>query len=148
MCIPVLFVVLCVLLQPGIVLYDRMVMNAAAAEGCRMLATRSSQAGFDDERCIAAIKRHLGSVPPVDVFHVHEPDCTWHVRLEGDENSEQVSVAISTKVRMLPLVGAVSAAVGLAGPDGCIDLEVTCSQATQPGWVGAPAPAEWVAARE
>ena len=31
--IPVLFTVLLLLIQPGIILYDRMVMNYAAAEG-------------------------------------------------------------------------------------------------------------------
>ena len=36
--IPVLFVLLLLLLQPGIVLYDRMVMRGAAAEACRPLS--------------------------------------------------------------------------------------------------------------
>ena len=45
--IPLVFLLLLLLLQPGILLYDRMVMNAAAAEGCRMLATRSADAGVD-----------------------------------------------------------------------------------------------------
>ncbi len=42
--VPVLFIVLLLLLQPGILLYDRIVMQGAAAQGCRLLAT-STQAG-------------------------------------------------------------------------------------------------------
>ncbi len=33
--LPVLFLLVLLLVQPGIVLYDRMVMASAAAEGCR-----------------------------------------------------------------------------------------------------------------
>ena len=146
-CIPVLFVVLCMLLQPAILLYDRMVMNAAASEGCRLLATASAASGLDEARCIAIVKRHLGSVPPVDIFHVHEPSCSWQVQVEGDESSLQTKVSISTKVRMLPLLGAASAAVGLADAEGCVTVHVECEQATQPAWVGSPDPSAWAGAR-
>ena len=146
-CIPILFVVLCVLLQPGIILYDRMVMQAAASEGCRLLATRSGQAGYDDQRCIEVVKRHLGAIPSTDIFHVHEPACTWNVQVEGDESSQQVCVSISTKVRLLPLVGAATSVVGLADADGCMELSVACSQPTQPAWAGAPSPGSWVSQR-
>ena len=37
--IPVMFLLLLLLIQPGIVLYDRLVMGNAAAEACRLLAT-------------------------------------------------------------------------------------------------------------
>ena len=43
--IPVLFTALLLLLQPGILLYDRMVMQGAAAEGCRLLATKTAALG-------------------------------------------------------------------------------------------------------
>ena len=43
--IPVLFVAMLLLIQPGIVLYDRMVMANAAAEGCRVLATSTDAYG-------------------------------------------------------------------------------------------------------
>ncbi|MGN1361061.1 MAG: TadE/TadG family type IV pilus assembly protein [Eggerthellaceae bacterium] len=39
--IPLLFGGMLMLLQPGILLYDRVVMEGAAAEGCRVLATAS-----------------------------------------------------------------------------------------------------------
>ncbi len=37
--VPVLMVLVLVLVQPGIILYDRIVMEGAAAAGCRLLAT-------------------------------------------------------------------------------------------------------------
>ena len=43
--IPVLFLLLLMLLQPGIVLYDRIVMGSAAAEACRLLATSTDARG-------------------------------------------------------------------------------------------------------
>ncbi|MBQ9069707.1 MAG: pilus assembly protein, partial [Eggerthellaceae bacterium] len=55
--IPVLFVLLLMLVQPGIVLYDRIIMRHAAAEGCRLLATRSVSSGMTDEKCIQIVKR-------------------------------------------------------------------------------------------
>ena len=42
--IPLLFGGMLMLLQPGILLYDRVVMEGAAAEGCRVLATASGGA--------------------------------------------------------------------------------------------------------
>lgn len=61
--LPVLMVLLLLLIQPGIVLYDRMVMQAAAAEGCRLLATSTDSLGAMDEACEAFVRHRLGSVP-------------------------------------------------------------------------------------
>ena len=146
-CIPVLFVLLCLLLQPSILLYDRMVMNAAAAEACRLLVTRSDLSGIDEQRCIAIVKRHLGAVPPVDIFHVHNSGCTWQIELTGDENASEVSVRISTQVKLLPFAGFTASLAGLAGSDGCMQLEVEYSQATQPPWVEQPDPSGWATSR-
>ena len=43
--IPVLFTALLLLVQPGMVLYDRMVMAAAATDACRVLAVKTDAAG-------------------------------------------------------------------------------------------------------
>ena len=51
--LPVLFVGLLLLMQPGILLYDRLVMQAAASEGCRLLATKTAAAG-DMAECTKA----------------------------------------------------------------------------------------------
>ena len=74
--IPVLLVALLLLMQPGILLYDRLVMNAAASEACRLLATKTDAAGDMAESCEAFVRRRLGAVPPVSCFHVHEGGCS------------------------------------------------------------------------
>ena len=61
--IPVIFIVMMVLLQPGIILYDRMVMNHAAAEACRMLATSTGSADSSKERCEELIEYLALNVP-------------------------------------------------------------------------------------
>lgn len=38
--IPVTLLLLMLLIQPGIILYNHMVMKAAASEGCRLIATK------------------------------------------------------------------------------------------------------------
>ena len=70
--LPVLFVGLLLLMQPGILLYDRLVMQAAASEGCRLLATKTAAAGDMAESCEAFVRHRLGAIPPVSCFHVHE----------------------------------------------------------------------------
>ena len=74
--LPVVFLLVLLLVQPGIVLYDRMVMAGAAAEGCRLLATSDGDAAT----CEEYVRRRLGAIPPFDVFHVHDSGCTWEVR--------------------------------------------------------------------
>ena len=79
--LPVVFLLVLLLVQPGIVLYDRMVMAGAAAEGCRLLATSDGDAAT----CEEYVRRRLGAIPPLDVFHVHDSGCTWEVRCEGGD---------------------------------------------------------------
>ena len=43
--IPVLFTVLLLSVQPGMVLYDRMVMQAAASDACRLAAVKTDAVG-------------------------------------------------------------------------------------------------------
>ena len=61
--LPVLFVGLLLLMQPGILLYDRLVMQAAASEGCRLLATKTAAAGDMAESCEAFVRHRLGAIP-------------------------------------------------------------------------------------
>ena len=46
--IPIVFLLVLLLAQPGIVLYDRMVMASAASEACRLLATGEG----DEAACV------------------------------------------------------------------------------------------------
>lgn len=146
--LPVLFLLALLLLQPGIILYDRMVMEAAAAEGCRLLATRSDAMGDAEGLCEEYVLRRLGSIPPAECFHVHRGGCTWQVDMTGDERSDRVSVAVSTKVRLLPLLDGGLSLLGLADDGGCVGVSVERSMPTQPAWaVQAQAgrePARWM----
>ncbi len=150
--IPVIFTLLLLLLQPGIILYDRMVMRQAAVEGCRLLATRSAQTGLSDERCIELIKRQLSAVPPHDLFHIHNAGCSWDIVVSGDESTGEAQVTITNRLRLLPLFDAAGALVGIADASGCISIQVEEQAQTQPSWVGAGSmglnPGSWVQDRK
>ena len=93
--LPVVFLLVLLLVQPGIVLYDRMVMAGAAAEGCRLLATSDGDAAT----CEEYVRRRLGAIPPFDVFHVHDSGCTWEVRCEGGGAADVARVTVRTEGR-------------------------------------------------
>ncbi len=135
--IPVLFALLLLLIQPAILLYDRMVMQAAATETCRLLATAAPAGGIDEGRCEEYARHRLGSIPSVDVFHVHDGGCTWKVELQGNESSAAVSVRISTEVEPLPLVGMAAGLLGASNGRGNFEVQVEASQAAQPEWAQA-----------
>lgn len=147
--IPVILLLLLLLIQPGILLYNRCVMNAAAAEGCRMLATRTSD-GADDAYA-EAIRRHLGSIPEQENFHVHRGGCSWEIQLFGGETSTEVSVKITNKVKPLPLFDTGADALGITDSQGYYTQRVEIKQSTQPSWVAGNAlgmnPDAWVKAR-
>lgn len=144
---PVLFVLLLLLLQPGIVLYDRLVMGNAAAEGCRLLATASSDMSGS---CEAFIRHRLAAVPQHDCFHVHHGDCSWNIEFSGGEASETVTVSITNELRPLPLFDAGAKLLGMANANGNLEITESVTMQTQPGWVGASelglAPSTWAGA--
>ena len=148
--IPVLFVALLLLLQPGIILYDRIVMNAAASEACRLLATKTDAAGTMGESCEAFVKHRLGAVPPVSCFHVHEGGCSWVVRFKGGEESDVVSVTIENEARPLPFLDKGAALLGIVNERGNLVVRTTCSQPVQPSWASnseaGRSPADWIGA--
>lgn len=148
--IPVVFLCLLLLLQPGIVLYDRMVMQAAASEACRLLATKTNAIADTENSCKAYVFSRLGSIPPVSCFHVHEGMCSWDIHLVGDESSRNVSVAIANELRPLPLLDVGMSFFGLLNERGNFELEVSRSQTIQPMWVdGVEAgrnPSDWIGA--
>ena len=132
--IPVLLLLLMLLIQPGILLYNYLVMKGAAAEGCRLIATSSAgQAG--EGLFEASIKRHLGAVPQQENFHVHASGCTWHIELEGNEQSDQVNVTIKNEVEPLPLFDFGAQALGMTNAAGNFVQEVTASRAVYNSWV-------------
>ena len=129
--IPVLFIVVLLIIQPGIVMYDRMVMRAAAAEGCRVLATLPSN---QTSVCEDYVLRRLESVPQQRLFHEHAGGCSWKVSVEGNETSEQTSVEITNKIKPLPLIGQGAALLGMLDANGYLTISVHESYAVQPSW--------------
>lgn len=138
-----MLVLVALVLQPALLMYDRMVMGAAAAEGARLLKTRPQ--GSPDAPYEGFVMRRLASVPPVDVFHVHDP-CSWDIELVGDEMSARTRVVVTNRVRPLPLIGGLWAR-GSRDGEGCIVQRVEVGAAGRPGWVdgSSAAPADWVA---
>lgn len=150
--VPVLFILLLLLLQPGVVLYDRMVMNGAAAEGCRLLATRTDAAGADMEAYRGSVLRRLGSVPQEEHFHVHDGGgCSWEILLDGDESTGEVSVTIRNKLEPLPIVDEAATLLGMVDERGHLTVEVSASAPAQPQWVveseAGLSPGTWVEER-
>lgn len=145
--LPVLFLAMLMLLQPGIVLYDRLVMVGAAAEGCRLLATAS---GDMEGSCEAFIRHRLAAVPQHDCFHVHGGGCSWDIELSGDETAQAVTVRIGNELRPLPLLDVGAKLLGLTNGRGNLEIEESVTMPTQPGWVASSelglAPASWIGA--
>lgn len=143
--LPVLLVLVLLLLQPGILLYDRIVMQGAAAEGCRLLATTSGDgAGLGED----FIRRRLGAIPELDQFHVHSGGCSWRIELSGNEASNVTRVRLTTEVRPLPLLDGAMAFMGMTNAGGNLELSVESEQQVQPDWIDGVVdgrdPAGWV----
>ena len=147
---PVVFVLVLLLVQPGILLYDRIVMEGAAADACRLLATKTDAQEGVDAQCEAYVRRRLGAVPQQECFHVHEGSCTWEIRLEGDERSQRVRVSIATEAKPLPLFDMGASLLGIVNGHGNFVVEGSVSQQVQPTWVERSAagrdPAAWIGA--
>lgn len=147
--IPVLFLVLLLLLQPSFILYDRIIMQSAAQEACRLLATKTAVLGSMDGSCEAFIRHRLSAIPQVSCFHVHDGTCSWDIDVVGDEGSSEVTVRIATQVRPLPLLDMTSALLGLVNDQGNLVVEVEATSPTQPQWVAAStslSPSSWIGA--
>lgn len=127
--IPLVFLLVLLLVQPGIILYDRMVMASAAAEGCRLLATGASPTDVE-----AFVRRRLGAVPEQDIFHVHSSGCTWEVQCTGGGSADQSRVTVRTQVRPLPLLDGGAVLMGMTNGKGCLSVEVTAAAPTRPVW--------------
>ena len=136
------------LLQPGILLHDRMVMADAAAQGARFQSTLPA----GDPAVEDFVRRRLGAVPPQDLFHCHEGGCTWDIEATGGESSPEASVRIANQVRPLPLIDYGAGLLGLTNDAGNFEVEVSVTVPTQPAWAQGSSlgldPSAWVAARD
>lgn len=158
--LPVLLIILLILVQPTILIYDHMVMQQAAAEGCRLLMTKDSAPTslslpgsitntimLDDDPYKDYVLRRLGAIPPLPSFHLHDGGCSYEIDLQGDETSEQVTVTIRNKVKLLPLLGQAASLMGVCEAGGIYAQEVSVSLPGRPGWVSGT-PGEWAASWE
>lgn len=146
MVIPVLFLLMLVLLQPGIMLYDKIVMENAAAEGCRLAATATEPDGING--CKEFIRHRLSAVPQHELFHGHSQGCTWSVEVLGNEFEESTAVIIENKLQPLPLFSSALGLLGMTDESGYITLRVEHSELNQPPWLFASnggGPEVWVA---
>ena len=112
--LPLLIFLIIALIQPVVILYDHMVMSSAASEACRLLATKTASSAVSDVAYEEVIKRKLSSIPPIPLFHIHEGSCSWEIQTSGDEHSGEVSVRISNKVRLMPLIGDLANFLGIS----------------------------------
>jgi hypothetical protein len=133
--IPLILILLMLLIQPGILLYNRLIMQSAAAEGCRLLATRPTGTYGSQDAFEGTVLRHLGAVPQQENFHVHESGCSWKVTFEGNESSERVSVSIENQVKPLPFFDFGAGVLGLTNGEGNFYQKVQVSQRAKSAWV-------------
>jgi hypothetical protein len=128
--LPVLMLLFLMLLQPGIVLYDRIIMTNAAAEACRVLTTAQG----DTQVVADYAKRRLGSIPPLPLFHVHEADCSWVITCEGGGASDVARVTIVNEVKPVPLLDMAGALMGLLNEKGHLEIKVSVEVPTRASW--------------
>lgn len=142
--IPIACLLLLMLCQPLILLYNRMVMENAAAEGCRLLATQTSSDSGDyaGDKYEGYVKRRLGSIPPVECFHMHGGECSYEISMRGNENSSQVSVSIDNKVRLLPIIGIGAELLGRCESGHVYRQHVEVSMHSRPDWLSG-SPSAW-----
>lgn len=137
--LPVLFTVLGLLLQPSILLYNRCIMNAAAAEGCRLIATNTN----DRASTQAFFERRLSAIPKIPIFH--EGD-TWELSWSGEELGQPASVTIVNHAQPLPLFGIVAGLSDSVDTEGRIKQKVEVASALAPTWASSlgSGPADWI----
>ncbi|MDR1185363.1 MAG: pilus assembly protein [Coriobacteriales bacterium] len=145
--LPILFLLLLMLCQPMILLYNRVVMENAASESCRLLVTKTQQGDYSDDKYEGYIERRLAAIPPIDIFHVSGEFRSWEIQQTGNENSALVSVRIVNRLKPLPLLGWGAELLGMCDDQGYLTQEVEAFGMTQPEWVfdsNAGTPQDWV----
>ncbi len=138
--LPLLLALFALLLQPAVLLYDRCVMQSAAAETCRLAALGSCS----DEAVRAFAIRRLEALPALDLFHTSA--CAWEVQLGEGEGSGSASVCIEGHVKTLLLLGISASSMTEAAGDGCALMRCELVSALRPAWLGdeVASPSEWI----
>ena len=132
MLLPAFLTLVLLALQPACLLYTRAVMESAAVQTARLLATGGE---LDEEVCRAFALRRLGAVPDMSIFHEGGP-LSWEVDLGVPAGpSGDARVVIEGAVRPLPVLGAFAAAVGDVDASGDIRVRVEVSRRAGPTWL-------------
>ena len=126
--LPVLMLLLGMMAQPVCMLYTRMVMLHAAAEGARVALTAQN-----DNDVRQFVLRRLRAVPRASLFHVGGTD-DWCITLNRSMDEGRVEVEVCGHVRPLPLLGTIAGFVGERDGTGVV-LRVRVSEELRPGWV-------------
>jgi hypothetical protein len=145
--IPLLLLALLLLIQPAILLYTTLIMQSAAAETCRIVATESLM-----EKNAEAVEgyalRRLAAVPQQENFHVHNPTCSWKITYTGDETASEVWVEISNEVKPLPLFDFGLKALGVLNENGNYQIKISHHLTTKSAWAQASPlgnnPNDWI----
>lgn len=143
--IPVILVLVLLLVQPGIILYDYIVMRGTAVEACRLVATTNTATGR--QSCIEFIEHRLSAIPQHDLFHVHDGECSWFIQVDGGEQEGTAEVWIENEVRPLPLFDGALRLLGMTNEKGNLEVGVSWFSVNQPEWVGrsvSGGPEAWV----
>ena len=130
--LPVLLATCAFLMQPACLLYTRTVMQSAAAEATRVLATATGDAVTEDA-VRAFVLRRLRAVPDLEIFHEGGAQ-GWEVELEGGEGQADASVRVTGTVRPLPLLGGITRVLAPA-EGGSLRLEVHVEAHVRPDWL-------------
>ena len=129
--LPMLLFFFAFLLQPACLLYARSVMEAAAGEGARALATAYGDAATADT-VREFVLRRLDAVPNLEIFHIGGHD-GWKVELEG-AGELTVRVSVVGHARPLPFFGGLTQVVGETDGEGIV-LRVVVEEAVRPAWL-------------
>lgn len=131
--IPTIFLLILLLIQPGIILYDLTIMNEAASETCRVLATSNDE--NKSKICEPFARRRLAAIPQQENFHNHNDGCSYEIIFEGEQSCEYVSVEIKNELTPLPFIGFLSDIFGLLNENKNFEIKAYAQQKIKPSWV-------------
>ena len=133
--IPVALFALGLLLQPGMLFFDKCVMASAASEACRLAATSSNSAQVE-----AFVQRRLRAIPNANPFK--DPSCDFQIDVASDW-SGGVQVRIRCYSRPLPLLGVAAGIVATKVQGGLACIEVSASSQVLPSWLEGSSGSPW-----
>lgn len=131
--IPVIFLIILILIQPCLVLFDLIIMNSAAIETCRVLSTAASV--DKNSLCEQYARRRLSAIPQQENFHYHKDGCSYQFEFVGDQNSSFVSVEITNEIKPLPLINIFVDAFGMLNANKCLAIKSKQELSLKPSWV-------------